>query len=323
MKKAKFKKKPSLIKYLNKYYNYQDDIKLVYRSDTKASWRRVEYLGEKYDHNIPYNHRSVLNNEVVCEYDDEDKAFNLRCADYVCKRLREENLAYSKWDSGNKSTHVHIFIDVKQAQRLNILKSVFLRYYGTIYYDKQKDKLSHIKPDTTEFGRYKKITPDLQLCASNNLVRAEFGLNEKSGNFKQPSGFFKPHLTINEIPEEVWLWYSREVKRILSTKITKEVPAELSKSVGFKYIVNSHEFREADDGRERAMFMLMHTIRRNYTDKSEFLRFLIDWYRYSGGRKLTSVDIRHKVNYHWNRNYTITKRYLNDFLYNIGKEDLI
>ena len=98
--------------WLRRYIQFQDSILLVYRPTLKSWWGdRCYYLDDDYLQSKPYNHRSVLDNEVVIEFDEEDKTLNRKCADYVCKRLKTDNIGFSKWDSGNKSIHVHCMID--------------------------------------------------------------------------------------------------------------------------------------------------------------------------------------------------------------------
>jgi hypothetical protein len=93
---------------------------------------------------------------------------------------------------------------------------------------------------------------------------------------------------------------------------------------GFRYILTAHQFRESGDGHERALFMLIHTLKPEYLErKDELIEFLQSWYRYSGGTKLTDHDVKAKVLYHWGREYDFSERYLRELLESIGRADLL
>lgn len=291
----------TLTTYLTKYYKMQDKILLVHRTSLQDNWRdRCFYLGDKYNSSTPYNHRSVLNNEIIIEYDKDDPSENKRLIKEVSKRLDEDKMKYSLWSSGNKSIHLHIFVNINEAQNLPLLKKSFIRYYC--------DGLD---------------IPDLQVCANNHLIRAEYGVHEKTGNKKLPLYRSKEYPFINDIPNLVWNLYSNERRDSIIRKINKS-DADITSLKGFKYVVTAHEFRESEDGRERALFMLIHILKPQYKDDKEgLIKFLQDWYRYSSGYKITDKQIAGKVHYHWSRNYHIGVKYLNELLESINRSDLI
>jgi hypothetical protein len=291
----------SLTTYLTRYYKYQDKILLVHRPTETSSWRdRCFYLDEKYISNTPYNHRSILTQEVIIEYDFEDKEENKRLAREVARRLIKDDISYALWYSGNRSYHLHCFISINNATNLPLLKKTFIRHYT-------KDL----------------PTPDLQLCAGNHLIRAEYGIHEKTKLKKTLLMKDSRYPFINKLNQEIWDKYIEEVRESINRRIIYNA-RDITSLVGFKYIVTSHEFRESEDGRERAMFMLIHVLKDKYKDRmSEFITFIQEWYRYSGGYKLSSKQIESKIRYHWNRHYTVTENYLNDLLRSIGKEELV
>jgi hypothetical protein len=291
----------TLTTYLTKYYKIQSKILLCYRPTDKIGWRdRCFYLDEKYNACTPYNHRSILDNEVIIEYDNNDKEVNRTLTKEVCKRLDKDDIKYSLWDSGNRSLHIHLFLDFKGATNIPLIKKTFIRHYC-----KDLDQ------------------PDLRLCSGNHLIRAEYGVNEKSGKPKTPiyRSLTYPH--INEIKPKIWDEYSDERRKALARSIVRN-DIELTSTKGFKYIVAAAEFKEAEDGRERALFMLIHLLKPQYKDnKKGLIEFLQDWYRYSGGFKLTGKQIEFKVYYHWERQYNFTENYLNELLTSINRSDLI
>jgi hypothetical protein len=291
----------TLTTYLMKYYKIQPQILLVYRPTDKEGWRnRCFYLDDKYNVNTQYNHRSILLNEIIIEYDKNDKEENIKVTNQVCKRLDKDGIKYALWDSGNRSLHIHIFLNLREATNIPLLKKTFIRYYT-----------------------YELEQPDLQLCSGNHLIRCEYGINEKSGKCKSPIYRSASYPFINEIRQEIWAEYGEERRRALARSIVRN-DTELTSTKGFKYIIAAAEFREVEDGRERALFMLIHLLKPQYKDNRKgLIQFLQDWYRYSGGYKLTSKQIECKVYYHWERKYNFTENYLNELLVSIGRQDLI
>lgn len=273
----------------------------MYRPNKTKGWaERCFYLDENFSSHIPYNHRSILLNEVVIEFDEEDKQKNKELSDSVARRLTEDGYAWSKWYSGNKSTHLHTFIDFGDVSNLALLKKCFMRYYSQ------------------GLG----ITPDLQLASNNHLIRAEYGIHEGTGKKKTLISSNGTYPTLNRPSQGVWELYRKEQAKISKMRITNDLK-DIEKHVGFNHILNSDKLRTSDDGRERAMFVLIHVLKGKYTNrKQEFISFLQQWYKYSSGRKLSPDQIARKVHYHWNRNYTITQRYLNELMESIGRKDL-
>lgn len=291
----------SLTRYLNKYYDIQDRIVLVYRPNLKTGWgERCLFLDDNYKPHLRYNHRSILTPEVVFEFDNEDMELNKKLVDIIGKRLHRDGFGWTKWYSGNKSTHLHTFINTKKARNIPSLKRSFIRHY------------------TSDLP----TVPDMRLASKNHLIRAEHGIHEKTGNKKDFISARGDFPSMVEPPQGVWERYNREQEIISKRKLTRDLTS-LETHKGFKYIINSEEFRASDDGRERALFMLIHILKPKYKDrKSELINFLQEWYRYSSGMKLTDHQIASKVNYHWNRNYNITSRYINELLESIGRSDL-
>ena len=64
--------------WLRRYYKLQDDIIVVYRPTLKSWWGdRCLYKSEEYIPAKQYNHRSILDKEIVIEFDQEDKKLNI------------------------------------------------------------------------------------------------------------------------------------------------------------------------------------------------------------------------------------------------------
>lgn len=302
--------------YLSKYYELQNQILLCYRPTEQSSWAdRCLYLSEDYISSKPYNHRSILRNEVVIEYDEDDEHDNSTLSQWVCDKLDEEKISYARWKSGNKSQHIHLFIDYKNCSNLSLLKNSFLRIYGT-FYRTAEGALCKTKPE----GDSRKILPDIRLCSDNHLIRAEYGIHEKTQKNKSLIKKSVDFPRINDVKINVWERYVIVQRQQLIRKMNitaDEHNKELEDKI--RFLLNSTEFRKYEDGRERALFILIHYLKPKYLNRKEdLIRYMLEWYRYSGGYKLTEHHIRAKVNYHWNRDYVIIG-HLNDLLEQIGK----
>jgi len=291
----------NLIQYLNKYYEIQDKILLLYRPYEDSGWGdRCLFLSDSYIPTKKYNHRAILRDEVVIEFDTDNKEDNRKYADEVAKRMKKDNIAVAKWFSGNKSVHVHAFFDFKKAKNIQLVKKIIMRKYC--------DGLP---------------LPDLQLAIENHMIRAEYGLHEKTGAHKKLISRSANYPERARVPMDVWKDYTAKQVAVVKRKLTSNLK-ELENLNGFKHLLSTHEFKENDDGRERALFILIHTLKEQYREnKEELVSYLQSWYKYSGGRKLDDSAIQRKVVYHWNRDYQISRNYLYEFLESIGRTDLI
>ena len=289
----------SLQSYLDKYLQYQENILLVSRTSLKSWWGdRCSYKDKAYIPTKHYNHRSILFNEIVIEFDHDDLKINKRLAEKVADRLSKDKITYMIWHSGNKSYHLHTLVNTKKVSNLRLLKKKFIQHY-------------------TEGLPFK---PDLQVAADSHLIRAEFGIHEKTNMIKTKVYESRKYFRLNTIPKSVWQEYSKAITTVVRRRISKDVGEE-SECTCLKYIGVAEEFRENQDGCERALFVLIHTLKKKYK-KDELQKHLWEWYRYAGGHKLSEIDVFNKVNYHYNRHYG-TYRMVEDLLVELGKEDVL
>jgi hypothetical protein len=276
--------------YLEAYYKIQPDILLCYRPKNEgqgSSWSdRCLFKEEGYSATKKYNHRITLDKEVVIEFDEPNPEDNKRVADIVVQRLKRDGMKYSMWFSGSKSYHVHLFIDPRQASNLRLLKSVIMRHYC-------KD---------LEFK------PDLQL-AGKHLIRAEYGLNEKTGVNKYKVGESRGYPVLNEIPKVAWSNYIKEMGWLMKADMTRSV-SELANSSLIKKLLDTTYFNDKmRDGRERILFILSNVLVAKY-EKKELVELLQKWYKYTNGRKLTDGQIAYKVYKAFSKPYTISEKYI-------------
>jgi len=283
--------------WLEQYSLLNGKILLCYRDNPKSWWNdRCFYKDEKYDKKKPYNHRSLLTNELVIEFDNDDKKENLKNINKIIERFKYFDISYSKWHSGNKSYHLHCLLQIGRVSNLPLFKKVFMRY---------------MSKDCSEL-------PDLRLAATNHLIRAEYGKHEVTQKKKRLIERSPGYPMTSNVPQIIWKEYKKAYEIVLKRRTTIEVN-NLVEHPAVKYILTSEKFRKNDDGRERALFMLIHVLKPTYEGrKEELIRFLQDWYKYSSGRQLTPQQIKHKVDYHWKKNYTFGLTYITELLEDIG-----
>ncbi len=277
---------------------------LVYRPTKKDTWSdRCLFLSDEYIPTKEYNHRSILKNEIVIEYDYDEPNKNDRLTKKVETRLKEDNIQYSKWSSGNKSKHLHFFVDIGSVKNLPLLKKTIMRHY-------------------TEGI----AVPDMRLATDNHLIRAENGVHEKTGRKKKMSYATPDYPSVNRITEDIWDRYTHNQKISISVR-TNNYVSNLENHKAFQFILQSEKFRMAEDGKERAIFMMIHVLKNTmFKDNKEgMVKFLQEWYHYAsnGPGNLSDQQIRHKVNWHWKKQYKVGINYLRELLESIGMEEIL
>jgi hypothetical protein len=280
----------SLTSYLYKYYQIQDDISLIYHPSPDSFWNdRCKFLGEGYQPHKPYNHRKVLDYEVVIEYDFDDPQKNLEMIREIESRYKKNNISYSLWHSGNKSYHLHCFINVTDVTKIRQLKRNWIFHYTAGL-----------------------VNPDMQLCGKV-FIRSEYGIHEKTRRKKTLIRESKDYPLLNPIPDTITerLEEQQEVEFIDNS--------ELMHTEAIKLLQNTERFKTYNDGRERAMFILIHLLKEKQ-DKSVVTEWLQHWYESVGGHKLNRKQIANKVEDHWNRTYHLGG-FINDLMYDLGLEN--
>jgi len=256
---------------LDTYFRIQP-VEVVYRPNERVSWGRNRKM---YDGNcdLEYNHRTILDCEVVFDFDSEVMEENIENSYIVIERLSNDNIYCTVWSTGNKGIHIHtLWTGLNRFTDLTLLKKTILKHYA--------------------YG----MNIDYQL-ASKHLVRMEYGINEKKRqNYKTPLSDVS--LKYNELPEFIIEEYKEELNKYLTRRI--ETPIDLDDSLLKDFMEGKFDIR---DGREKFMFFLINTLK-GKMQKEDLVSRLISWYRYSGGNKLTDLEIKRKVDYHINKGVT-------------------
>jgi hypothetical protein len=301
--------------FLNWYYkNCQKQIVLVYRGDLEEDWsKRCLYLDKNYKPLIKYNHRSIMDCEVVFEYDTDNTALNALMADSVAKKLKKDRITYAKWSSGNKSTHVHCLFKIPSSvKNLSLLKNTIMKYYGTFYYHEPTGKISENRIELPEGEETKRIWPDLRLASKGHLIRAEFGVNEKTGYEKELLWKNSAYPSLSVVPPGIWEAYERAQKNSVSIRMGQQTKDLVDSNI-VKMLIDTVQFKDnMDDGRERIMWPLIQILKNKYSNIQDMHDFIWEWYLYSSSQrpKMDEKEVLNKVRYHYSHDYTITHDYL-------------
>ncbi len=92
----------------------------------RTSWEQYEEFKER------YNLRMVLDDEIVIEFDTEDKEFVVRAISQTGINLYNAGFYFEYWDHGGKSPHLHLHdlpISHLEPDQRRLFKKIFIRKY--------------------------------------------------------------------------------------------------------------------------------------------------------------------------------------------------
>lgn len=270
------KRKKTLVNYLIQYLDIQEVIFLVSHPTPNHSWGdRCIYGTSKYDPHKHYNHRAMLETEIVFEYDTDDPKKNKELTDKIEKRLIDEGFSYSYWKSGNKSSHLHTHIVIPEGVDVRTWKKTFML------------RISEGLP-----------RPDLLLCGDNHLIRAEYGVHEKTQKHKRLIRESFNYPFVKDAEELIRSGYDKYQEYL---KTLPEPSNDLTGTKELDLLLDTKKFRSYRDGVERGLFILSHVLKEHKT-KGEAKGFLKKWYKEVGGYK-TNIDSF--VEYQWSKSYNV------------------
>lgn len=335
---------------------YGDKFKLAFRDPSTGAWTRwlpfPHLLWEKkFDaegkltggHIAPAVdvHRSVLENEIVIESDYPTYEENFEASKIIGTILENKGFIPHYYYSGNKSVHIHVFIDWEFKRNLTYdQRTVLDRKF------KEEDKF---KRAFIEWLRSKMISCwdtrirkfDQDLIRATHLIRAELSRNKQG--FKTFLGY--SHKDMSFVPivcNELNEIYPKlgEVKTSPATSLGKLVDEFLmhleaiarkrklsrtTKSLtdytkpqnevirGCVKKIMSDEFKIAADGSKRGMFILVNELKR-ILGKGQ-ARIVVDDWNNRMGNLIPERDIDYRFRL---KNYTLSCAYIHEFLKELG-----
>lgn len=280
----------TLLEYLTAYSHWQPDILLVSRKSSTAGFgNKALFNTTAFDPMEHYNHRNILDNEIVIEFDNPDPTKNGNCAGLVVQKLKNAGIDHSVWSSGGKSVHVHCHFDLAEYKDLKLIKRMI------------------IEALVKDIG----CEPDYQLCVRRHLIRAEFGMHEKSGLFKKRIMETVNYPKLAKVPQAI-----KEAYDIVMT--AKSIaPKPKCLNAAHPLVIKVLDSRNIKDGRKQLMWRLINILKQDY-NKEQVLFLLYSWYKSNNGKDLSERDIKKLVDYHWNRTYTITEYSFKQVLKDLG-----
>lgn len=113
-------------KILDNYKKKQPFRVQISKLTTKTKW--IPY--ESYNPN--YNLREILKDEIVIEFDTEDKEKSLMGINETGINLMNAGISFEVWEHGGKSPHLHIHnlpIGHLEKDKLRLFKKLFIKKY--------------------------------------------------------------------------------------------------------------------------------------------------------------------------------------------------
>jgi len=230
---------------------------------------------------LPINHREVFPQEIVFDFDLNNQEKLTYYYKRIVVKLKKHNLKFYAFTTGGKGIHIHILFpeilkhDIKDRP---LLKKSIIDYF---FRDSKGNSFSHL------------AKVDYQLC-SRHLVRAEFGLHEKTRKYKEPLYEFTPLIKEdNKIPSGALELFKEELKPkksrkgILSSTGIKQVAFPC-----IQYLL-SQDFAGNNDGRKRALIMLCSYFYSNLGKKG--FSIIVEWNDY----KLNGYFSEEQLNSKW------------------------
>ncbi len=271
-------------------------------------------------------HRSLFSNEIVIESDYPTYEENYQASKIIGGILEHKGFIPHYYYSGNKSIHIHVFLDWVTFFQIENRKE-FIKWLRT-------KMISCWGVGAREF--------DTDLIKASHLIRAELSKNEKG--FKTFLGYH--HKDMSPVPilcnEENRIYPRLAEVRLSSPKCAPDIIEEFeefrkskdkiriiqkknrplrrfdsySGETGVRNCVKailSDDFKKVNDGFKRGMFILVNELK-NVFDDAQARIVANDWNSRMGNPvKQADIDYRFKT-----KAYTLTCEYIHKFLGEMG-----
>lgn len=288
-------------------------------------------------------HRSVFDNEIVVESDYSTYEENYEASRLIGEIIERKGFKPLYYFSGNKSIHIHVFIDWRFLESLDVgqKKDIKKAYGGSV---------DRLKRDFIKWLRAKMITCwdtearefDKNLIRASHLIRCELSKNKKG--YKTFLGYtYKDLSFVPIICNEANQIYPKLGKIVMGSPVSMEwlideflvqrsARESLRKSVGSTKklstflenkelrdcvkIIMSDEFKATGDGKKRGMFILINELKRVF-GKAVARTMVYDWNNKMGEPiQFSDIELRLERN----EDYTLPCNYIHEFLESVGIE---
>jgi len=270
-------------------------------------------------------HRSMMPNEIVIESDYPEYINNFEASKIVGKILEGKGFIPHYYYSGNKSIHIHIFLDwdcmfgidawkdVKKFKQDFIiwLRTKMINCWDTKVREFDKDLIKATHLIRCELSKNKKGFKTFLGYTHNDLSFIPYVCNEDNRIYPRLGKIIKsnPHC-INELLND-YFTDKAKVKPVPTSYFNPaDCPDEVRHAVGR---LLSDDFREMTDGKNRAMFIIVSELRRVMGDDEA--RPLVNDWNVRMGNKIKQSEIDYRFT---KKAYTLSNKYINDFMEEIG-----
>jgi len=270
-------------------------------------------------------HRSMMGNEIVIESDYPEYIDNFEAAKIVGRMLEGKGFTPHYYYSGNKSIHIHVFLDWECMSGIELWKDV-KKFKQNFILWLRKHMISCFGTEIREF--------DKDLIKATHLIRCELSKNKKG--YKTFLGYthndlsFIPYICnednriyprlgkiilsnpncINDLLDRFYTDKEKPKDQNIPTFNPDDCPDEIRQSVGR---LLSDDFKKVGDGFGRAMFIILSELRRVVGD-DKAKSMLMEW-NVRMGFPILQADIDYRFT---KKAYTLSNKYINDFIEELG-----
>lgn len=250
-----------------------------------------------------FNHREVLPEELIADYDCPEKEL-FDNAMLLVEKLKEENINFSAWRTNgeeNGGVHIHALWDIPETVKdVKLLKKLLLEYYV--------GSLENAKLDTQVLGKH--------------LIRCEAGEYDKLPSWqakrKTLIGYNGNPLEKNKVPQKVWDEYCSKILRakLANLRMGRKISSSGATPNSINFIL-SPNFKEYRDGGKRALFILSSYY--HHLPNQELYDLLSEFSKYNCRTPQEDYVIKQMVKRTKNhKGRRVGESYRKDFLRSIG-----
>lgn len=261
--------------------NYPE-ARIAHKSYGRTGWKYATVATYNKEYRVDpafYNHRTVMDEELVADFDC-DASELAKNAQVLISRLEQEGMAYSVWRTNGEEKggiHVHALFDIpKNVSDKPLLKKLLLEYLvGDLYALGLDTQVLGKHLIRFEGGAYDKQPASVAGCKT--LVKSRGDVLKK-----------------NRVPESVWKQYQMKVLSwtIKNLRQKRAIDANSDTPKSIQYILSS-KFKDHRDGAKRALFVLASYYRK--LPDEDLFKMLREFSRYNCKEPVTDWSIKQMV----------------------------
>ena len=225
------------IKELMEFEEIYGTFHVIKNMNTKdRSWRLFPIFCKReleFDNYI-INHREVFPDEVVFDFDLNDRKKLMYYYNRISTRLKSAKIDFKSYTTGGKGIHIHCFFP--ELMGFDVQKRSLLKEYILDHFSKKDKPYAGL---------------DYQLCY-RHMIRAAHGFHEKTGKNKDLLHTYRKLIKgDNKIPLDA-------MRRLAKKKVTCSNKTFINNGYTFNCIdyLSGQDFANYEDGRKRALTLL-------------------------------------------------------------------